>query len=282
MSGAGESPRVPLDVSRIDEARAWWGGLDTHSRLMRLNDAKAAGSAEPGESAADLSNRTLLGIYAARFQPINASTVNPAALNWWAMLGPHEREDRLRDLRADGFALTCTARNVSPRTLAIMYERRAAEQKEAMKITAANAHAARLGGDGEPYPEDLAIPVPIRGGLSGPRQSTPEERAKAAWPGLAEQTKCWPPKSKADEERAVMSDARATLDLAALAGDEVDWAPLAYRLARVPKAREAIFAAMDVEGRPWRWADTVVITLFALVFMAAGAAMLAVAAKLAA
>lgn len=147
-------------------------------------------------------------------------------------------------------------------------------------ITAANGRAARLGGDGEPYPEDLAIPVPIRGGLSGPRQSTPEERASASWPTVEQQTACWPPKSKAEEERQVMSDALATLALKAPAA-EIDWTALAYRLARIPKAREAIFAAMDVEGRPWRWADTVVITLFALVFMAAGAALLAVAAKVA-
>lgn len=160
-------------------------------------------------------------------------------------------------------------------------------------IRGASKRAARLGGDGEPYPEDVAIPVPIRGGLASkaPYSPTPEQKPQidAAlrrqmsedWPTIEQQTKCWPPKPKVDEERAVMSDARATLGLAALAGDEVDWTPLAYRLARIPKAREAIFAAMDVEGRPWRWADTVVITLFALVFMAAGAALLAVAAKVA-
>lgn len=203
------------------------------------------------------------------------------AAEWWAMVGPNEREERLNAAQIDGFGLGSTTATVGPGTLAIMYDRHLRSRSTVAAITAANGRAARLGGDGEPYPEDVAIPVPIRGGLSGPRQSTPEERAKAAWPDLAEQTKCWPPKSKADEERAVMADARATLDLAALAGDEVDWTPLAYRLARIPKAREAIFAAMDVEGRQWRWADTVVIALFALVFMAAGAVALAVAAKLA-
>lgn len=203
-----------------------------------------------------------------------------AALNWWAMVGPNEREDRLRDLHVEGFALTCTSGNVSPRTLALLYERRAAEQKAGLKITAANRHAARLGGDGEPYPEDVAIPVKLRGGL-GPRLSTAEERAKAAWPGIAEQTACWPPKSEAEKGREVMADALLTLDLQAPA-QEIDWSPLAYRLARIPKAREAIFVAMDVEGRPWRWADTVVCILVALALMGTGAALLAVAAKLAA
>lgn len=225
------------------------------------------------------------------------------AADWWAMVGPNEREERLNAAQIDGFGLGSTTATVGPGTLAIMYDRHLRSRSTVAAITAANGRAARLGatdvagqaefkpvdrgigarigGDGEPYPEDVAIPVPIRGGLSGPRQSTPEERALASWPTVEQQTACWPPKPKAEEERAVMSDARATIDLAALAGDEVDWTPLAYRLARIPKAREAIFAAMDVEGRPWRWADTVVIAIFALVFMAAGAAALAVAAKLA-
>lgn len=158
-------------------------------------------------------------------------------------------------------------------------------------IRGASKRAARLGGDGEIYPEDVAIPVPIRGGLIGkaPYSPTPEQKPQidAAlrrqmsedWPTIEPQTRCWPPKPDERLEQELAGAVVVACDPNLRAN--VDWPNLAYRLARIPKAREAIFAAMDVEGRPWRWADTVVITLFALVFMAAGAAVLAIAAKVA-
>ena len=209
---------------------------------------------------------------------------------WWGDLSDVARLGLLADAQVDGFGLNDTPTDIAPRTLLVLYRRSldqrtgsgmvAVQEAADAAIWGASARAARLGAEAEALDgTGEADAYTVKGGLAA-RMSTPEERAKAAWPTVEQQTKCWPPKPKDEEARAVMLDAMATIALKVPA-EEIDWSPLAYRLARIPKAREAIFAAMDVEGRPWRWADTVVIVLVALCFMAAGAALLAVAAKVA-